>query len=141
MGLRHMVAGRAVGLRCTLTITPRSRGDLARWRQSRGTTSRQYWLMNQSTDAGHPDPDHYPTRHGTTPGPKSRPRCGGDALSSSLPSANAPVVGRDSASPVTPDYKSPFAFTGGTIDKVVVDVSGDRYVDHEVQVRAWFWID
>ncbi len=50
-------------------------------------------------------------------------------------------VGRDSASPVTPDYRSPFPFTGGTIDKVVVDVSGDRYVDHEAQVRAWFWID
>jgi len=39
-------------------------------------------------------------------------------------------VGRDSASRVTPDYVSPFAFTGGTIDKVVVDVSGERYVDH-----------
>jgi arylsulfatase len=50
-------------------------------------------------------------------------------------------VGRDSASPVTPAYQAPFAFTGGTIDKVVVDVSGDRYVDHEAQVRAWFWID
>ena len=50
-------------------------------------------------------------------------------------------VGRDSASPVTPDYAAPFAFRGGTIDKVVVDVSGDRYVDHEAQVRAWFWID
>jgi arylsulfatase A-like enzyme len=50
-------------------------------------------------------------------------------------------VGRDSASPVTPAYRAPFAFTGGTIDKVVVDVSGDRYVDHEAQVRAWFWID
>jgi arylsulfatase len=50
-------------------------------------------------------------------------------------------VGRDSASPVTPAYVSPFPFTGGTIDKVVVDVSGDRYVDHEAQVRAWFSID
>jgi arylsulfatase len=50
-------------------------------------------------------------------------------------------VGRDSASPVTPEYVAPFAFRGGTIDKVVVDVSGDRYVDHEAQVRAWFAID
>jgi arylsulfatase A-like enzyme len=50
-------------------------------------------------------------------------------------------VGRDSASPVTPNYASPYAFTGGTIDKVVVDVSGDRYVDHEAQVRTWFWTD
>lgn len=50
-------------------------------------------------------------------------------------------VGRDDASAVTPDYTAPFRFTGGTIDKVVVDVSGNRYVDHEAQVRAWFSID
>ena len=50
-------------------------------------------------------------------------------------------VGRDSASPVTPDYTAPFRFTGGTIDKVVVDVSGEPYVDHEAQVRAWFMRD
>ena len=47
-------------------------------------------------------------------------------------------VGRDSASPVTPDYadRGTFAFTGGTIDKVVVDVTGEQYVDHEAQVRG-----
>ena len=50
-------------------------------------------------------------------------------------------VGRDDASPVTPDYIAPFTFTGGEIDKVVVDVSGDRYVDHEAQVRGWFLLD
>jgi arylsulfatase len=50
-------------------------------------------------------------------------------------------VGRDSASPVTPAYRAPFRFTGGTIDKVVVDVSGDHYVDHEAQVRAWLMRD
>jgi arylsulfatase len=50
-------------------------------------------------------------------------------------------VGRDSASPVTPEYASPFTFRGGVIDKVVVDVSGERYVDHEAQVRGWFAID
>jgi arylsulfatase A-like enzyme len=52
-------------------------------------------------------------------------------------------VGRDSASPVTPDYadRGTFAFSGGTIDKVVVDVTGDRYVDHEAQVRAWLLTD
>ena len=47
-------------------------------------------------------------------------------------------VGRDSASSVTPDYKAPFRFTGGTIDKVVVDVCGKPFVDEEAQVRAWF---
>ena len=52
-------------------------------------------------------------------------------------------VGRDSASPVTPDYadRGTFAFTGGTIEKVVVDVTGEKYVDHEAQVRAWLLID
>jgi arylsulfatase len=50
-------------------------------------------------------------------------------------------VGRDSASAVTPEYRAPFPFIGGTIDKVVVDVSGQGYVDHEAQVRAWFAID
>ena len=50
-------------------------------------------------------------------------------------------VGRDSASAVSPEYKPPFRFTGGTIDKVVVDVTGEPYVDHEAQVRAWFMRD
>jgi arylsulfatase len=50
-------------------------------------------------------------------------------------------AGRDSASAVTPEYKAPFEFTGGTIDKVVVDVSGEPYRDHEADVRAWFAID
>jgi arylsulfatase len=39
---------------------------------------------------------------------------------------------------VTPDYTAPFRFTGGTIDKVIVDVSGERYVDHTAEVRGWF---
>jgi len=42
---------------------------------------------------------------------------------------------------VTPAYTAPYRFTGGTIDKVVVDVSGDRYVDHESEVRGWFLLD
>lgn len=50
-------------------------------------------------------------------------------------------VGRDSASPVTPDYEAPFRFAGGEIAKVVVDVSGEPYLDHEAQVAAWFMRD
>ena len=50
-------------------------------------------------------------------------------------------VGRDDASPVTPAYTAPYRFTGGTIDKAVVDVSGDRFVDHEAEVRGWFLLD
>jgi arylsulfatase len=52
-------------------------------------------------------------------------------------------VGRDSASPVTPDYadRGTFAFTDGTIERVVVDVTGEHYVDYEAQVRAWLMKD
>jgi arylsulfatase len=50
-------------------------------------------------------------------------------------------VGRDDASPVTPAYVAPYRFTGGRIDKVVVDVSGERFVDHEAEVRGWFLLD
>ena len=50
-------------------------------------------------------------------------------------------VGRDSASAVSPEYQAPFPFSGGTIDRAVVDLSGEGYVDHEAKVRAWFSID
>jgi hypothetical protein len=47
-------------------------------------------------------------------------------------------VGKDPASPVTDDYAgtSPCAFTGGMIKHAVVDVSGDQYVDLEVEALA-----
>jgi arylsulfatase len=38
---------------------------------------------------------------------------------------------------VSPEYRAPFAFAGGVIDRVVVDVSGDHYVDHEKEVLAY----
>lgn len=50
-------------------------------------------------------------------------------------------VGRDGNSPVSEDYRPPFRFTGGTIDRVVVDVSGDLYVDHEKEVLAYLHRD
>ncbi len=42
-------------------------------------------------------------------------------------------VGRHSGEPVTDDYpgEAPYAFTGGTINRVAVDVSGQPYVDLE----------
>jgi arylsulfatase A-like enzyme len=46
-------------------------------------------------------------------------------------------VGRDSASAVSPDYAPPYQFIGGTIDRVVIDVSGEHYVDHEKEVLAY----
>ena len=47
-------------------------------------------------------------------------------------------VGRDSGEPVTDDYPgvAPHRFTGGTIKRVAVDVSGDPYVDLEREAQA-----
>src|SRR5690349_19859946 len=47
-------------------------------------------------------------------------------------------VGRDSGEPVTDDYpgKHPHRFTGGTIKRVAVDVSGGPYVDLERDAHA-----
>jgi arylsulfatase len=46
-------------------------------------------------------------------------------------------VGRHSGEAVTDDYpgESPYAFTGGTINRIAVDVSGDPYVDLERQAE------
>jgi arylsulfatase len=47
-------------------------------------------------------------------------------------------VGRDSGEPVTDDYPNGPAhrFTGGTIKRVAVDVSGDPYIDLEREAQA-----
>jgi arylsulfatase A-like enzyme len=47
-------------------------------------------------------------------------------------------VGRDPAEPVTGDYAgtSPYALSGGTIKRAIVDVSGEEYVDLELEALA-----
>jgi arylsulfatase A-like enzyme len=47
-------------------------------------------------------------------------------------------VGRDPAEPVTDDYPgtSPYAFTGGTIKEAIVDISGEHFVDLELEAIA-----
>jgi arylsulfatase len=50
-------------------------------------------------------------------------------------------VGRDSGSPVSPDYAPPFTFTGGSIDRVIVDVAGEPFTDYEKEARAWIMKD
>jgi hypothetical protein len=47
-------------------------------------------------------------------------------------------VGRDPAEPVTDDYlgTSPYAFTGGTIKEAIVDISGEQFVDLELEAIA-----
>jgi arylsulfatase len=47
-------------------------------------------------------------------------------------------VGRNTGSPVSRAYKAPFAFTGGTIAQVNVDVSGKPYLDLEMAFAAAF---
>jgi arylsulfatase A-like enzyme len=47
-------------------------------------------------------------------------------------------VGKDPGEPVTSDYAGahPYAFSGGAIKRAIVDVSGDHYVDAELEVLA-----
>jgi len=49
-------------------------------------------------------------------------------------------AGRDGGAPVTSDYpgEAPWAFTGGTLHRVAVDVSGDPYIDLEREAVAMF---
>jgi arylsulfatase len=45
------------------------------------------------------------------------------------------TCGANPGSPITPDYTSPFAFTG-TIDHVTIDVSGELIKDDEAELRV-----
>jgi arylsulfatase A-like enzyme len=47
-------------------------------------------------------------------------------------------IGRNSGSAVSRTYKAPYAFTGGTIARVVVDISGQPYQDLEKQLALAF---
>jgi hypothetical protein len=48
------------------------------------------------------------------------------------------MVGRCAGAPVTEDYPGvhPWAFTGGTIKKLIIDLSGEAYVDLEMEALA-----
>ena len=50
------------------------------------------------------------------------------------------VVGRSGAEPVTDDYagERPWPFVGGTIKRVLIDVSGEPFVDLAQEARAAF---
>lgn len=49
-------------------------------------------------------------------------------------------IGRDGGELVTSDYPgdAPWAFVGGTIHKVIINVSGEPFVDREKEVAAAF---
>ena len=46
-------------------------------------------------------------------------------------------VGRHAGEPITDDYpvEPPYRFTGGTINRVAVDVSGELYIDLEREAQ------
>lgn len=48
------------------------------------------------------------------------------------------TVGREVGQPVSARYEPPFAFTGGTIDRVVIDVSGEDFSHAETLLRGMF---
>jgi len=52
-------------------------------------------------------------------------------------------VGRDGGEPVTDDYPglAPWAFTGGTIRRAAVDVTGQPFVDLAAEARMAFMRD
>jgi hypothetical protein len=52
-------------------------------------------------------------------------------------------VGKDGGEPVTDDYpgQGPWAFTGGTIKRAAVDVSGAPFVDLAAEARMAFMRD
>ncbi|TDZ92190.1 arylsulfatase [Mycobacteroides salmoniphilum] len=47
-------------------------------------------------------------------------------------------IGRNSGSAVSSDYQAPYAFTGGTIAQVVVDISGEPYENLEKKLAIAF---
>ena len=53
----------------------------------------------------------------------------------SLGLAGGVSVGRDAGAPVTDEYVGPFAFDG-TLERLVYDVTGERVVDHETEIRV-----
>jgi hypothetical protein len=52
-------------------------------------------------------------------------------------------IGKDAGEPVTEDYpgQGPWAFTGGTIHRAAVDVSGEPFVDLAAEARMAFMRD
>jgi hypothetical protein len=52
-------------------------------------------------------------------------------------------VGQDAGEPITDDYPgpAPWASTGGTIHRAVVDVSGEPFVDLAAEARMAFMRD
>jgi arylsulfatase A-like enzyme len=67
----------------------------------------------------------------TVPGIRSHPGTFGLA-------GGGVAIGRNGGQAVSGSYKAPYPFTGGTIAKVVVDISGTPYVDVERELERAF---
>ncbi|MGC2574657.1 MAG: hypothetical protein WA364_24350, partial [Candidatus Nitrosopolaris sp.] len=44
-------------------------------------------------------------------------------------------IGRDSAPPISEEYKPGVQFTGGNIERVVIDLADEKQIDHEAEIR------
>jgi arylsulfatase len=60
-----------------------------------------------------------------------------------LTAISAADIGKDGGEPVTDDYagQAPRPFTGGTITRAAVDVSGEPFVDLAAEARMAFMRD
>jgi hypothetical protein len=109
----------------------------AQWPVGRGF-ERFYGFLGAETNQWYPDLvyDNHPDREvergriRTQPGKFS---IAGEGLN----------VGKDAGEPVTDDYpgQGPWAFTGGTIKRAAVDVSGAPFVDLAAEARMAFMRD
>lgn len=45
-------------------------------------------------------------------------------------------IGRDTASPASEEYKAGAQFTGETIERVVIELAGERHIDHEAETKV-----
>jgi hypothetical protein len=62
-------------------------------------------------------------------------------ISTGNPRSRLAGIGRDSGDNVSQEYKSPGAFTGGTILGVAVNVGKDQYLNLEQQAVAAFAVE
>ena len=48
------------------------------------------------------------------------------------------IVWDDTGTGVSDDYEAPFSFTGGTINSITINVSGEPYTDLEKEAQSMF---
>ena len=125
---------------CTTSTTSWAKRSNRFRHRSRSRRAAMCWASATSA----PAPSKAVTRHSVTSRCTStRPSWRGGPGCAPIPAASgsraaASSVGRNAGQPVSACYQAPFAFTGGTIAQVVVDVSGTPYIDTERELAAAF---